>query len=59
MPNINNILDKHVTFQCECIDRVSLNAYIPTLQLPGQIVTFLVKHRGQNYSLACSARTDY
>jgi len=24
-----------------------LNAYIPTLQLPGQMVTFLVKHRGQ------------
>ena len=47
MPNINTILDKHVTFQCECIDRMYLNAYIPTLQLPGQMVTFLVKHRGQ------------
>ena len=47
MPNINTILDKHVTFQCECIDRMYLNAYIPALQLPGQMVTFLVKHRGQ------------
>lgn len=47
MPNINNILDQHVIFQCECIDRMYLNAYIPILQLPGQMVTFLVKHRGQ------------
>jgi hypothetical protein len=47
MPNINTILDQHITFQCECIDRMYLNAYIPTLQLPGQIVTFLVKNRGQ------------
>lgn len=46
MPNINTILDQHVTFQCECIDRMYLNAYIPILQLPGQMVTFLVKHRG-------------
>lgn len=47
MPNINTILDQHVTFQCECIDRMYLNAYFPSLQLPGQIVTFLIKHRGQ------------
>lgn len=47
MPNINTILDQHVTFQCECIDRMYLNAYVPILQLPGQMVTFLVKHRQQ------------
>lgn len=47
MPNINNILDQHVTFQCECIDRMYLNAYVPILQLPGYLVTFLVKHRKQ------------
>lgn len=47
MPNINTILDQHVSFQCECIDRMYLNAYIPILQLPGHLVTFLVKHRGQ------------
>ncbi len=47
MPNINTILDKHVTFQCECIDRMYLNAYVPILQLPGHLVTFLVKHRQQ------------
>ena len=47
MPNINTILDTHVTFQCECIDRMYLNAYVPILQLPGHLVTFLVKHRNQ------------
>jgi hypothetical protein len=47
MPNINSILDKHVTFQCECIDRMYLNAYIPILQLPGQMVSFLMKQRQQ------------
>jgi len=47
MPNINTILDQHVVFQCECIDRLYLNAYIPILQLPGHLVSFLVKHRQQ------------
>jgi hypothetical protein len=47
MPNINAILDQHVIFQCECIDRLYLNAYIPILQLPGHLVSFLVKHRQQ------------
>ena len=47
MPNINTVLDQHVVFQCECIDRLYQNAYIPILQLPGQLVNFLVKHRQQ------------
>ncbi len=47
MPNINTILDQHATFRCECIDRMYLNAYVPILQLPGHMVTFLVKHRQQ------------
>lgn len=47
MPNINTILNEHVIFQCECIDRMYLNAYIPGLQLGGQIVTFLTKQRCQ------------
>lgn len=44
MPNINTILDQHVVFQCECIDRLYLNAYIPILQLPCHLVNFLIKH---------------
>lgn len=47
MPNINTILNEHVTFQCECIDRLFLNGYIPILQLPGQAVNFMIKHRGE------------
>ena len=51
MPNINTILDQHIISQCECIrkyiDRLYLNAHISILQLPGQLVSFLVKHRQQ------------
>jgi len=47
MPNINDLLGDHVTLEVECLDRIYLNGYIPTLQLPGQLVSFLVEHRKQ------------
>jgi hypothetical protein len=47
MTNINDLLREHVTLDIECLDRIYLNGYVPTLQLPGQVVTFLVKHRQQ------------
>lgn len=31
----------------ECIDRIYLNGYIPSLQTGGNLVTFLTKHRNQ------------
>jgi hypothetical protein len=40
------LLREHVTLQCECVDRLYLNGYIPTLQVPGQLVRFLMTHRG-------------
>lgn len=43
--NINEILKEHVTLDVECIDRIYMNAYIPNLQVPGQLVNFL-RHRG-------------
>lgn len=46
MTNVNDLLRDHVTLTVESLDRVYLNGYIPTLQLPGQLVNFLVKHRG-------------
>ncbi len=46
MTNVNDLLRDHVTLTVECLDRIYLNGYIPTLQLPGQLVEFLVKHRG-------------
>ena len=44
--NINDLLDGHVTLDLECLDRVYLNAYVPNLQVSGQVVTFLCRHLG-------------
>ena len=46
MTNINELLREHVTLDIECLDRIYLNGYIPTLQVPGQVVNFLTRHRG-------------
>lgn len=47
MPTVAEILKDHVTLEVECIDRIYLNGYIPTLQTGGNLATFLTKHRGQ------------
>jgi hypothetical protein len=44
--NINEVLEGHVALEVECVDRLVLNAYVPGLQAPGQIVRFLVGHLG-------------
>ncbi len=44
--NINDVLDGHVALEIECVDRLLLNAYVPGLQVPGQLVRFLCGHRG-------------
>lgn len=46
MTNINDLLREHVTLTVECLDRIYLNGYIPTLQTLGQLVNFLLRHRG-------------
>jgi len=46
MTNVNDLLHDHVTLTVECLDRIYLNGYIPTLQVPGQLVNFLIGHRG-------------
>jgi hypothetical protein len=43
---INDLLRQHVTLDIACLDRLYLNGYVPTLQMPGQLVTFLTAHRG-------------
>jgi hypothetical protein len=45
--NVNEILDGHVVLDLECLDRIYLNAYVPTLQVSGQVVTFFSQHRNQ------------
>jgi hypothetical protein len=43
---VSQILDGHVTLEVECLDRIYLNAYVPNLQVGGQVVTFLTQHLG-------------
>jgi hypothetical protein len=44
--NINDVLEGHVALEIECVDRLLLNAYVPGLQVPGQLVRFLCGHLG-------------
>lgn len=34
----------HTQLDIECLDRINLNGYVPTLQLGGQVVNFMRKH---------------
>jgi hypothetical protein len=36
-----DILDGHVSLDLECLDRIYLNGYVPSLQVGGQVVGFL------------------
>lgn len=44
--DLKALLDEHVVLDLQCLDRIYLNAYVPTLQVGGQIVTFLTRHLG-------------
>ena len=41
MVNINDVLEGHVVLDIECVDRLYLNAYVPNLQVGGQVERFL------------------
>lgn len=43
---VNDLLDGHVTLDVECLDRIYLNGYVPTLQVGGQVVSFMREHLG-------------
>jgi hypothetical protein len=43
---VNDVLDGQVALDLECLDRVYLNAYVPTLQVGGQVASFLTRHLG-------------
>jgi hypothetical protein len=49
-PSVAEILRSHVTLELEGIDRMYLNVYVPTLQYPGGVATFLRQHRGAQYA---------
>jgi hypothetical protein len=44
--NVAEILTNHVTFELEAIDRMYLNAYVPSLQTGGGVVYFLKTQLG-------------
>jgi hypothetical protein len=44
--NINDVLEGHVALEIQCVDRLILNAYVPGLQVAGQVVRFLCGHLG-------------
>lgn len=50
MPSVAEILQRHVTLELECIDRMLLNVYVPRLQSPGLIAKFFREHRGQLFA---------
>jgi hypothetical protein len=43
---VNDLLDGHVALDLECLDRIYLNGYVPNLQVPGQVVSFMTQHLG-------------
>lgn len=45
-PSLAELLDGHVSLDCECFDRLYLNIYQPKLQTSGGVVYFLHDHRG-------------
>jgi hypothetical protein len=47
VPNVAEIIRDHVTLQVRCVDRLYLNAYVPSLQSGGGVVAFLQRAWGQ------------
>jgi len=42
--NLADVLDGQVDLDIACLDRIYLNAYVPNLQVGGQVITFFTKH---------------
>jgi hypothetical protein len=47
---INDVLDGHVALEIDCIDRLYLNAYVPNLQVGGQVNRLCREHLGMPIS---------
>jgi hypothetical protein len=47
MPNVHEIIRDHVSLSIACVDRLYVNGYIPTLQVSGQLCTFMSDHLRQ------------
>jgi hypothetical protein len=44
---VNDLLAGHVALDLECMDRIYLNGYVPSLQVAGQVVSFMTQHLKQ------------
>jgi hypothetical protein len=47
MPNVYELTRDHVSLSIGCIDRLYLNGYVPALQTPGQLVSYMTRHLGK------------
>jgi hypothetical protein len=43
---VSELLDGHAALDVQCLDRIYLNTYVPTLQTSSQVVAFLSGHLG-------------
>jgi hypothetical protein len=48
--SVADVLNDHVVFQVECIDRMYLNVWVPRLAYGGGVAGFFVGHRGHAYA---------
>ncbi len=48
--SVSDVLNGHVTFEVECIDRMYLNVWVPRLAYGGGVAGFFVGHRGHAYA---------
>jgi hypothetical protein len=48
--SVADVLDHHVTFELECIDRMYLNVYVPRLQCESGVANFFRMHRGHQFA---------
>lgn len=42
--SVAELVEGHVGLEVDSLDRIYLNGYVPNLQVPGQVVSFLVDH---------------
>jgi hypothetical protein len=47
MVTVAQLLQEHVSLDIECVDRLYLNGYVPSLQTPQGLVAFLRHHLGK------------
>jgi hypothetical protein len=56
--SVADVLNDHVVFEVECIDRMYLNVYVPQLQYPAGLVGFVHRQVGVTHRLDRTAGVD-